>query len=84
MITEFEKKDVKPNLYSYKEIKLATKNFDKKNKLGEGGFGVVYKVRYIYIDTCFIFSPCLSSRKNLNFNNNSRHFPFEIKLQLDF
>jgi hypothetical protein len=36
-----------PNLYLYKEIKLATNNFDKKNKLGEGGFGVVYKVSNI-------------------------------------
>ncbi|KAG0605854.1 hypothetical protein M758_9G093400 [Ceratodon purpureus] len=43
ILREFEKKEVKPNLYSYKEIKLATKNFDKRNKIGEGGFGVVYK-----------------------------------------
>ena len=45
-MSEFEKKEVKPNLYSYKEIKLATKNFDKKNMLGEGGFGMVYKVQF--------------------------------------
>jgi hypothetical protein len=31
-------------LYSYKELEIATNNFDKKLKLGEGGFGVVYKV----------------------------------------
>ncbi|KAG0606155.1 hypothetical protein M758_9G118500 [Ceratodon purpureus] len=43
ILKEFEKKEVKPNLYSHKEIKLATKNFDKRNKVGEGGFGVVYK-----------------------------------------
>ncbi|KAG0605765.1 hypothetical protein M758_9G086300 [Ceratodon purpureus] len=43
ILKEFEKKEVKPNLYSYKEIKLATKTFDKRNKVGEGGFGVVYK-----------------------------------------
>jgi hypothetical protein len=30
-------------LYSYKELEIATNNFDKKLKLGEGGFGVVYK-----------------------------------------
>ncbi|XP_028800634.1 cysteine-rich receptor-like protein kinase 3 [Neltuma alba] len=29
--------------YSYKELKSATKNFSEKNKLGEGGFGTVYK-----------------------------------------
>lgn len=49
LITEFEKKEVNPNLYSYREIKLATNYFDKENKLGEGEFGVVYKVQYHYI-----------------------------------
>jgi len=44
VLSKFEKKEVKPNLYSYKEIKLATNNFDKNNKLGKGGFGVVFKV----------------------------------------
>jgi hypothetical protein len=39
---EYKKREVIPNLYSYREIKLTTNNFDKKNKLGEGGFGVVY------------------------------------------
>ncbi|KAJ8512608.1 hypothetical protein OPV22_003042 [Ensete ventricosum] len=29
--------------FSYKQIKAATKNFDIANKLGEGGFGPVYK-----------------------------------------
>ncbi|KAG0614733.1 hypothetical protein M758_6G199900 [Ceratodon purpureus] len=43
ILKEFEKKEVKPNLYSYRDIKLATNNFDKRNKIGEGGFGVVYK-----------------------------------------
>lgn len=31
-------------LYSYKELKLATDNFNLSNKIGEGGFGSVYKV----------------------------------------
>ncbi|KAI9100067.1 hypothetical protein K1719_024285 [Acacia pycnantha] len=32
-----------PLNYNYKELKSATKNFSEKNKLGEGGFGTVYK-----------------------------------------
>lgn len=32
-----------PVNYHYEDLKLATKNFNVENKLGEGGFGVVYK-----------------------------------------
>ncbi|GAA0164051.1 transmembrane signal receptor [Lithospermum erythrorhizon] len=32
-----------PLRYSYKDLKNATKNFSEENKLGEGGFGEVYK-----------------------------------------
>ncbi|KAJ1382662.1 Serine/threonine-protein kinase, active site, partial [Sesbania bispinosa] len=32
-----------PVIYSYKDLKSATKNFSDENKLGEGGFGDVYK-----------------------------------------
>lgn len=31
-------------LYTYKELQLATANFSEGNKIGEGGFGSVYKV----------------------------------------
>lgn len=30
-------------LFTYKELRLATGNFHRSNKIGEGGFGVVYK-----------------------------------------
>ncbi|KAJ6867569.1 hypothetical protein NC652_038699 [Populus alba x Populus x berolinensis] len=30
-------------IYNYKDLKSATKNFKEENKLGEGGFGDVYK-----------------------------------------
>lgn len=33
-----------PTKYKYSDLKAATKNFSEKNKLGEGGFGAVYKV----------------------------------------
>jgi len=41
---EFDKRDVKPNLYSYSELKVATQDFHSRNELGRGGFGIVYKV----------------------------------------
>lgn len=31
-------------LYSYKELQLASDDFSAANKIGEGGFGSVYKV----------------------------------------
>ena len=30
--------------YTWKQLKAATNNFDQANKLGEGGFGAVFKV----------------------------------------
>ncbi|CAK9159405.1 unnamed protein product, partial [Ilex paraguariensis] len=30
--------------YSYKELRIATNDFSISNKIGEGGFGSVYKV----------------------------------------
>ncbi|GKE31919.1 putative serine/threonine-protein kinase isoform X1, partial [Tanacetum coccineum] len=29
--------------FSYKELRIATYNFDRSTKIGRGGFGVVYK-----------------------------------------
>lgn len=37
------------NLYTYKELRMATDNFDPANKIGEGGFGSVYKVSAHFI-----------------------------------
>nr|KJB84216.1 hypothetical protein B456_N011100 [Gossypium raimondii] len=33
----------RPNTFSYSELKAATEDFNPSNKLGEGGFGPVYK-----------------------------------------
>ncbi|WZZ87091.1 hypothetical protein YC2023_115670 [Brassica napus] len=35
--------DVKPYTFTYSELKSATQDFDPANKLGEGGFGSIYK-----------------------------------------
>jgi hypothetical protein len=35
---------MQPMLYSYNILKTTTKDFHQSNKLGEGGFGIVYKV----------------------------------------
>ncbi|XP_048504075.1 probable LRR receptor-like serine/threonine-protein kinase At1g56140 [Beta vulgaris subsp. vulgaris] len=40
---EFLGIDAKPYTYSYAELKSATGDFEPSNKLGEGGFGSVYK-----------------------------------------
>lgn len=39
-----------PVTYRYKDLKSATKNFNDENKLGEGGFGDVYKVYLVYLN----------------------------------
>lgn len=42
-------KDVELPLFSYESVSAATNNFSAMNKLGEGGFGPVYKVRFIFL-----------------------------------
>jgi hypothetical protein len=42
-----EKKDAELPLFSYESVSAATENFSTANKLGEGGFGPVYKVRHL-------------------------------------
>ncbi|XP_059663296.1 probable LRR receptor-like serine/threonine-protein kinase At1g07650 isoform X2 [Cornus florida] len=40
---EFRGLDLQTGLFTLRQIKAATKNFDAANKIGEGGFGSVYK-----------------------------------------
>ena len=44
-----EKKDAELPLFSYKSVSAATNNFSIANKLGERGFGPVYKVCFIFL-----------------------------------
>ena len=37
----------RPNTFSYAELRSATDDFNPSKKLGEGGFGPVFKVKYI-------------------------------------
>jgi serine/threonine protein kinase len=43
LFVEFARQQVQPTLYSYNVLRVATKDFHPHNKLGQGGFGVVYK-----------------------------------------
>lgn len=53
--------DARPFTFSYAELKTATEDFNPANKLGEGGFGPVYKVSPSLIkDTkCLSLCQCL-------------------------
>lgn len=52
-VSDFAKASIATNLYTYSELKNATRNFHKDNKLGEGGFGEVFLVsRNVLLHTC--------------------------------
>lgn len=40
--------EAKPYIFSYTELRAATDDFSTVNKVGEGGFGPVYKVTFCY------------------------------------
>lgn len=47
-------------LYPYKELRAATTDFSQTNKIGEGGFGSVYKVNTdVLFNIYFISSFCM-------------------------
>ena len=42
--TDIKGPDLQTGSFTLKQIKAATNDFDSANKIGEGGFGPVYKV----------------------------------------
>ncbi|XP_030972528.1 probable LRR receptor-like serine/threonine-protein kinase At1g07650 isoform X2 [Quercus lobata] len=64
--------DLQTGFFTYKQIKAATNNFNAANKIGEGGFGSVYKG--ILLDGTTIAVKQLSSKSK----QGSREFVTEI------
>lgn len=48
-LTELRGLDLQTSYFTLRQIKAATSNFDPANKIGEGGFGPVYKVSIDYL-----------------------------------
>jgi len=44
---EFIEYEVKPTLFTYNELRTASNDFHQSMELGEGGYGIVYKVNKI-------------------------------------
>lgn len=44
-MTVCDEYDVKPTIFTYNELRNATRDFHPEMKLGEGGYGAVFKVK---------------------------------------
>lgn len=56
-VAELRGLELQTGYFSLRHIKAATGNFDAANKIGEGGFGPVYKVSTVYtLKFCHFYS----------------------------
>jgi hypothetical protein len=46
---EFMEFDIQPTIFSYSELRATVKDFHTNMKLGQGNYGVVYKVTFSFI-----------------------------------
>jgi hypothetical protein len=71
------KKDGELPMFSYKSVLTATNNFSAVNKLGQGGFGPVYKVYMIHsLDECA--SKLLRQPIMVNFHESLKNLWFSF------
>ena len=64
-LTKLKGLDLQTSFFTYGQIKAATNNFNADNKIGEGGFGSIYKVfdssfsilEWIYFSILSFYSP---------------------------
>jgi serine/threonine protein kinase len=65
--SRLRKEDMDLPVFDFSILVKATNNFSSINKLGEGGFGPVYKVIHIYIYIAIFDEDCQFFNKNLLF-----------------
>lgn len=64
------KREVEFPLFSFSSVAAATNNFSDTNKLGEGGFGPVYKVKF--------------HSSNKDFDKNSKWIILDLAPNMEF